>query len=152
MACACFIVSGKVREAARQKGELRAEGWLHLASRRDRHFRQPLLGQVAAAGLLILGNVAGDIGQLECQTKVAGPVQRGFILRADAHEHSHHATHRASDMIAVAQHVGFGDGPPILRIQGKAFEQVMGVARRNGAFAHDEAKAIEGRVSGSFAA
>src|SRR3546814_7524811 len=54
-------------------------------------------------------------------------------------------------MIAIAQHVRLAAGPPFAGVEGEAFDQVMGVAFRNGAFPHDEAEAVEGRVAGGFA-
>ena len=133
-------------------GELRPEGWLHLAARRDCHFRQPSLRQVATACLLILTDVASDVCQLECEPQVAGAVQRRFIIGLHAHEDSHHAADSASYMVTIAQHVSFRSGSPILGIESEACDEIMRIARRNGAFPHDEPKAIEGGIAGDLAA
>ena len=116
------------------------------------HFHQPFDRQVAAVGQFILADVAGDIGELEGDAEVTGPVQRRLILRVDAHQHRHHAAHRARDMIAIAQHVGLAARSPVARIERKALQQIMGITVRNPAFTHDDAKAVKGRVAGRLAA
>ena len=90
-------------------------------------------------------------GKLKGKTKVAGAIQRRVVMRVDPHQHRHHASDRAGDMIAIAQHVILTAGPPIAGIKREALDQVMGVAVRNTAFPHDQAKAVKSRIAGGFA-
>jgi len=123
----------------------------HVLAGRNVHFDEPFFRQIAAIGGLIFADVAGDIGKLEGQAQIAGAVERRLITRIDAHQDRHHATHRARDMIAIAQHVRFAAGAPFAGVEGEAFDQVMGVALRNRAFPHDQAEAVEGRIARRFA-
>lgn len=147
MAGAFLMNGGHVGQPAGQDGKAWTGPGFHVLAGRNVHFDEPFFRQIAAIGGLIFADVAGDIGKLEGQAQIAGAVERRLITRIDAHQDRHHATHRARDMIAIAQHVRFAAGAPFAGVQGEAFDQVMGVALRNRAFPHDQAEAVEGRIA-----
>ena len=120
--------------------------------RRNVHLRQPLLGQVTASRRLILTDVASNVGELERQAQITRTIQRSFIRRVNPPQHRHHAADGSGDMIAIAQHVRFALRPPIFSIKREPFDQVMGIARRDGAFTHHQTKAIEGRIARELSA
>ena len=53
-------------------------------------------------------------------------------------------------MIAIAQKIVLAPRPPARRVEGKAFDQVMGEAVGDTAFSGDQRKAVKGRVAGAF--
>ena len=59
----------------------------------------------------------------------------------DAHHHRHHAADRAGDMVAIAQQVVLGRGPPALGVEREAGEMVVDEAARDRAFGSDDAQA-----------
>ena len=109
---------------------------------------QPVVGQIAAPGGVILGHIAGDVGELEGEAKVAGAVERVVVVGCDAHHHRHHHADRAGDVIAIAQQVGLAARAPVRGVEREAVDHVIGHGRRQPAFARDDAQRIEGRVAG----
>jgi hypothetical protein len=110
---------------------------------RNIHLDQPFFGQVAAVGGGILTNVAGDIGELKGEAKIAGAVERGAVIGRHAHQHRHHAADRAGDMIAIAHHDRPRErGRHSARVEREALDHVpyeaCGIAH-----SHDDAQRVE---------
>lgn len=116
------------------------------------HFDQPFNRQVTTIRCLILTDVTRYIGELESKAQVTGTVECRFIGGIYAHQDGHHATDRASDMIAVAQHVILAARPPVPRIECEPFQKIMRIAWRDRTFPHDDTEAVEGGIAGPLSA
>ncbi len=123
-----------------------------MLARRDIHLGQPLLGKIATVSRLILTDVARDIGQLEGEAQVAGAIERRAVAGIDPHQHRHHATDRACDMIAIEQHVGFAPRTPVAGVEREPLYQIMGIALGDGAFPHHDAETVKGWIAGRLPA
>jgi hypothetical protein len=118
---------------------------------RDAGFGQPVARQVAAARGVILGHVAGDVGELEGDAEVRGAVERVLVGRGNAHHRRHHHPHRAGDVVAVAQHVGLALRAPAIGIEREAGEDVLGHGAGHATLARQEAECVEGGIVGLLA-
>jgi hypothetical protein len=94
---------------------------------------------------MVVGDVAGDIGELEGDAEIGGAGQRRLVLCGNPHDHRHHAAHRSRDVIAIADEVGTVVGAPALAIEPEALEMVVKVGWGNGALAQQAGQAVEWR-------
>ena len=61
--------------------------------------------QVDAADPRIVHHVAGDVGELEREPEVAGPVERVALVRPHAHDDRHGDADRTGHAVAIAEQV-----------------------------------------------
>ena len=115
----------------------------HMFARRNIGFDDPVFGQVTAPNRIVFGQVAGDIGKLECEAKVSRPVERFLVGGRHAHDNRHHPPDRTRDMIAILKKVGFHARSPVSRVERKSFDHVIGQVTRDAGFANDNAQRIE---------
>ena len=126
------------------------DGAHHLA-RRHAEFRQPVGRHITASGGGILADVARDIGKLERQPQIAGPVQRRRVVRRDAHHHRHHAADDPRDMIAIAQQIIFAARRESVGVQREPRDQIVHPRLRQSHFGRHHAQRIERRIAGRLA-
>ena len=74
-----------------------------MVAGRNIEFGEPIRRDIAASGLSIFADVAGNIGQLKGKAQIIGTAQRFGIIGSNAHDDSHHQPHNTCDMIAIKQ-------------------------------------------------
>ena len=118
-----------------------------MFARRDVEHGEPIVGQITTPGCVIFGDVPSDIGKLKREAKVACPVKCRVIVGWNTHNHRHHDTNCACDMVAILIQIAFAARAPVGGIQCEAFNHVFGHARGNSAFVRNHAKAVKGGLT-----
>jgi hypothetical protein len=107
----------------------------------DPGFRKPGVREIDAASISVFDDVAGDVGELEREPEIAGPLQGRIV--ADAHDAGHHEADDAGDAVAVGERVGDRRVTPACDIHGEAVEVIEGEAFGNGVAPHHLAEGGE---------
>ena len=106
--------------------------------------RKNVRRKIDPAGAGILDDVAGDIGQLERKSEVAGAIKRRLV--PDAHDHRHHHPDNAGDVVAVIQRVRDRRVVTAGDIHLEARQQFLRMPRRNPVTLDDSPKRLENRI------
>ena len=101
----------------------------------DSRFPQPLSGQIDSAETRILADIAGDVGELHRDPKVAGAGER--LRRSHVHDERHHHADRAGDPRRIVEEFIDRFVVSSFCIPGKPLKQGLGQSGGNGASAHE---------------
>ena len=101
----------------------------------DSRFPQPLPWQIDSAETRILADIAGDVGELHRDPKIAGAGER--LRRSHVHDQRHHHADRAGDARCIVEEFVDRFVASAFRIPGKPLEQGLGQGGGNGASAHE---------------
>ena len=114
-----------------------------LADRNPR-LAQPVAGQIHAPGLGVVDDVAGDVGHLEGNAEIGGPVEG--VLAPGPHDEGHHHPDHPRDVVAVLAAVVEGLIAPPLDVHGEALQEVEGMSLGDAAAAGDLLEGGERRL------
>ncbi len=106
----------------------------HMLAGGNVHLGQPFRREIASSGGVIFLDIAGNIGQLEGKSQIAGPVKRLRIIGINAHNQSHHHPDRAGHMITILHQIPLCPGTPTFCIERKSGNHIIRQRRVDAAF------------------
>ncbi len=114
-------------------------------------FNHPVDWQVTAIRRRIVGDIARDIGKLECYAKVARAIKRHLVVGRHPHNEGHRHADRTGNMIAIAQHVILAARPPIIGIKRKSGNNIIDDGARNSDLRQQITERVKSQIPRRFA-